>query len=189
MQTSRFSIFIFQEFILSEIVLTEVSCRHIHKPKSQLVGIAGFQCLLLDRLHHFWMCQSKNLLAAWWYNLILALHIRPLSTPTQVSYQPSVHLWGCRAEWCEMAIFTTALPAGCYSKTSSAFFSCMLLLWLQHEFCRTTRPSWHTCPTKYCIVQPLLKKERLHYSPSAIWFNVDTAELNQSPVQAMQRSL
>lgn len=43
--------------MLAEIVLTEVSCLHTHKPRSQLVGIARFQCLLLERLHHFWMCR------------------------------------------------------------------------------------------------------------------------------------
>lgn len=132
----------------------------MHRFRSQLIVSHGFSVSLCWKLHPIWMCHwvKKNLLAIQWYNLILALHIRPLSNPPQVSYQPSVYLWGCRAERCEMALFTTALLAGCYSKTSSAFFSPALLLWLQREFCRTTRPSWHTCPTKYSIVQPLLKR-------------------------------
>jgi len=106
--------------------------------------------------------------AALWYNVILALHIRPLSTPPQVSYQSSVRLWACGAERCEMAIFPTALPAGCFCKTSSALLPVVLLLWLQCEFCRTTKAKLAHLPDKvfYCSASA----EKGNIALFALWY-------------------
>lgn len=116
------------------------------------------------------MSLSKGLhcSAALWYNLILALHIRPLSTPPQVSYQSSVHSWDCRAERCEMAVFPTARPAGYYSKTSSAFCSLALLLWVQREFCRTTKAKLAHLPYKVCYCSASAEKGKTALFP--LWY-------------------